>query len=133
MTIRIGIIGGSGLYQNGGADIRPEVEVETPFGKASDCIGRHSRRQARAFLARHHRNHTISPSELNFARISTDSKSWREWILSASAVGSLKEELKRWISFCDQFYDRTRTRISTFFGDGFVAQCQVSRIRFVAC
>ena len=74
------------------------------------------------FLARHNRNHTISPSELNFrANIYGFKKLGVEWILSASAVGSLKEELRPLdIVLPDQFYDRTKTRMSTFFGDGIV-------------
>jgi 5'-methylthioadenosine phosphorylase len=75
------------------------------------------------FLARHNRNHTIMPSELNFrANIYGFKKLGVEWILSASAVGSLKEELRPLdIVLPDQFYDRTKARISTFFGDGIVA------------
>ncbi len=122
--IRIGIIGGSGLYQMEGLTSVQEVEVETPFGKASDLYRTGTLEGRRvAFLARHHRNHTISPSELNFrANIYGFKKLGAEWILSASAVGSLKEELKPLdIVLPDQFYDRTRTRISTFFGDGLVA------------
>jgi 5'-methylthioadenosine phosphorylase len=122
--IRIGIIGGSGLYQMEGLTSIQEVEVETPFGKASDLYWTGTLEGRRvAFLARHHRNHTISPSELNFrANIYGFKKLGVEWILSASAVGSLKEELKPLdIVLPDQFYDRTRTRISTFFGDGLVA------------
>jgi len=122
--IRIGIIGGSGLYQMEGLTSVQEVEVETPFGKASDLYRTGTLEGRRvAFLARHHRNHTISPSELNFrANIYGFKKLGVEWILSASAVGSLKEELKPLdIVLPDQFYDRTRTRISTFFGDGLVA------------
>ena len=122
--IRIGIIGGSGLYQMEGLTSVQEVEVETPFGKASDLYRTGTLEGRRvAFMARHHRNHTISPSELNFrANIYGFKKLGAEWILSASAVGSLKEELKPLdIVLPDQFYDRTRTRISTFFGDGLVA------------
>jgi 5'-methylthioadenosine phosphorylase len=75
-----------------------------------------------AFLARHNRNHTISPSELNFrANIYGFKKLGVEWILSASAVGSLKEEIRPLdIILPDQFYDRTKTRISTFFNEGIV-------------
>src|SRR5881296_4326807 len=121
--VRIGIIGGSGLYQMSGLTNLEEVEVETPFGKPSDAyrIGTLEGQRV-AFLARHNRNHTISPSELNFrANIYGFKKLGVEWILSASAVGSLKEELHPLdIVLPDQFYDRTRTRISTFFGDGIV-------------
>ena len=122
--IRIGIIGGSGLYQMAGLIQMDEVEIETPFGKPSDAyrIGALEGRTV-AFLARHNRNHTILPSELNFrANIYGFKKLGVEWIISASAVGSLKEDLRPLdIVLPDQFYDRTRTRISTFFGEGIVA------------
>jgi 5'-methylthioadenosine phosphorylase len=121
--IRIGIIGGSGLYQMAGLTDVEEIEIETPFGKPSDAyrIGTLEGKRV-AFLARHNRHHTISPSELNFrANIYGFKKLGVEWILSASAVGSLKEELKPLdIVLPDQFYDRTKTRISTFFGEGIV-------------
>src|SRR5437867_6511072 len=121
--IRIGIIGGSGLYQMDDLTQIEEIEVETPFGKPSDYYRSGTLEGKRVvFLARHNRNHTISPSELNFrANIYGFKKLGVEWILSASAVGSLKEELRPLdIVLPDQFYDRTRTRISTFFGDGIV-------------
>ncbi len=121
--IRIGIIGGSGLYQMEGLTGIEEIEIETPFGKPSDAyrIGTLEGNRV-VFLARHNRNHTISPSELNFrANIYGFKKLGVEWILSASAVGSLKEDLRPLdIVLPDQFYDRTKTRISTFFGDGIV-------------
>jgi len=121
--VRIGIIGGCGLYQMEGLTSIDEVEIETPFGKPSDAyrIGTLEGQRV-AFLARHNRNHTISPSELNFrANIYGLKKLGVEWILSASAVGSLKEELRPLdIVLPEQFYDRTKTRISTFFGDGIV-------------
>jgi 5'-methylthioadenosine phosphorylase len=121
--IRIGIIGGSGLYQMAGLTDIEEIEIETPFGKPSDSyrIGTLEGRRV-AFLARHHRSHTILPSELNFrANIYGFKKLGVDWILSASAVGSLKEELRPLdIVLPDQFYDRTKTRVSTFFGNGLV-------------
>src|SRR6478672_9768621 len=121
--IRIGIIGGSGLYQMEGLGQIEEVEIDTPFGKPSDAyrIGTLEGKRV-VFLARHNRHHTISPSELNFrANIYGFKKLGVEWILSASAVGSLKEELQPLdIVLPDQFYDRTKTRISTFFNDGIV-------------
>src|SRR5436189_4634234 len=100
-----------------------EVEVETPFGKPSDAYRTGTLEGRRVvFLARHHRNHKILPSELNFrANIYGFKKLGVDWILSASAVGSLKEELRPLdIVLPDQFYDRTKTRVSTFFGDGIV-------------
>jgi 5'-methylthioadenosine phosphorylase len=121
--IKIGIIGGSGLYQMAGLSEIEEIEIDTPFGKPSDAyrIGVLEGRRV-AFLARHNRNHTIMPSELNFrANIYGFKKLGVEWILSASAVGSLKEDLRPLdIVLPDQFYDRTKTRISTFFGEGIV-------------
>jgi 5'-methylthioadenosine phosphorylase len=121
--IRIGIIGGSGLYQMAGLTEIDEIAVDTPFGSPSDAyrVGTLEGKRV-AFLARHNRNHTISPSELNFrANIYGFKKLGVDWILSASAVGSLKEGLRPLdIVLPDQFYDRTKSRISTFFGDGIV-------------
>ncbi len=121
--VRIGIIGGSGLYQMDGLTDVQELEIPTPFGNPSDTyrIGTLEGQRA-VFLARHNRNHTISPSELNFrANIYGFKELGVEWIISASAVGSLKEEHRPLdIVLPDQFYDRTKTRISTFFGDGVV-------------
>jgi len=121
--VRVGVIGGSGLYRMEGlADVQ-EVEISTPFGNPSDSyrIGTLEGQRV-VFLARHNRNHTIMPSELNFrANIYGFKQLGVEWIISASAVGSLKEEHRPLdIVVPDQFYDRTKTRISTFFGDGIV-------------
>lgn len=122
--VRIGIVGGSGLYQMEGLTDVEEVSLDTPFGPPSDSyrVGTLEGKRV-AFLARHNRNHTILPSELNFrANIHGFKQLGAEWILSASAVGSLKEELHPLdIVVPDQFYDRTKTRISTFFGNGIVA------------
>src|SRR5437763_1076792 len=122
--IKIGIIGGSGLYQMSGLTNIEEVEIEAPFGKPSDAyrIGTLEGKSV-AFLARHNRNHSILTSELNFrANIYGFKKLGVEWILSASAVGSLKEEHRPLdIMLPDQFYHRTKARISTFFGEGIVA------------
>jgi 5'-methylthioadenosine phosphorylase len=120
----IGIIGGSGLYSMPGFEVQEEIGVETPFGKPSDpyMVGTLSGRRV-AFLARHGRGHRISPSELNFrANIYGMKQLGVSRILSLSAVGSLKEEHKP-LEFVipDQFFDRTRGRVSTFFGDGLVA------------
>jgi 5'-methylthioadenosine phosphorylase len=101
-----------------------EHTIDTPFGKPSDSyrVGTLEGQKV-AFLARHNRNHTILPSELNFrANIYGFKKLGVDWILSASAVGSLREDLPPLdIVLPDQFYDRTKTRISTFFGNGIVA------------
>jgi len=122
--IKIGIIGGSGLYSMPGFEAQEEVVVETPFGAPSDnlVVGKLAGRRV-AFLARHGRGHRLSPSELNFrANIYAMKSLGVERIISLSAVGSLKEEHKP-LDFLipDQFVDRTRGRISTFFGEGLVA------------
>jgi 5'-methylthioadenosine phosphorylase len=122
--VRIGIVAGSGLYQMEGLSNVEEATLTTPFGPPSDSyrIGILEGRRV-AFLARHNRHHTILPSELNFrANIHGFKQLGVEWILSASAVGSLKEDLHPLdIVLPDQFYDQTKTRISTFFGNGIVA------------
>ena len=120
----IGIIGGSGLYSMPGLTDIHEVMLETPFGAASDAyvLGTLEGRSV-AFLARHGRGHRFLPSELNFrANIHGLKQLGVERILSVSAVGSLKEEHKP-LEFVipDQFVDRTRHRVDTFFGDGVVA------------
>ncbi len=120
----IGIIGGSGLYQMPGLSDTRERRLETPFGEPSDAyvLGTLEGRTV-AFLARHGRGHRKMPSELNFrANIHGFKQLGCERIISLSAVGSLKEE-HRPLEFIipDQFYDRTRRRVSTFFGEGVVA------------
>ncbi len=122
--IKIGIIGGSGLYKMEALKEIQEVTVETPFGAPSDAIITGTLEGTRvAFLARHNRNHTILPTELNFrANIYAMKSLGVEYIISASAVGSLKAEAKPLdMVIPDQFIDRTRDRISTFFGNGIVA------------
>ena len=124
MKAEIGIIGGSGLYSMPGFEAIEELNTQTPFGSPSDnyVLGTLAGRQV-AFLARHGRGHRISPSELNFRANIYGMKSLGvERIISLSAVGSLKEE-HRPLDFVipDQFFDRTRTRVSTFFGEGLVA------------
>jgi len=120
----IGIIGGSGLYHMPGfSDVR-EVGQQTPFGDPSDAyvLGTLEGRKV-AFLARHARGHKLLPSELNFrANIYAFKQLGVERIISVSAVGSLKEEHKP-LDFVipKQFFDRTRHREDTFFGDGIVA------------
>jgi 5'-methylthioadenosine phosphorylase len=122
--LQIGIIGGSGLYDMAAVTDRTEVTVSTPFGEPSGPYVIGTLRGKRvAFLARHGAGHRLSPSELNFrANIFGMKLLGVEYILSASAVGSLKEEYKPLdIVIPDQFIDRTRGRISTFFGRGLVA------------
>ena len=120
----IGIIGGSGLYAMPGLSKVKEVRLKTPFGAPSDAYvcGLLEGRKV-AFLARHGRGHRILPSELNFrANIHGFKQLGVERIVSVSAVGSLKEEHKP-LDFVipDQFFDRTRQRVDTFFGGGLVA------------
>ena len=124
ISAKIGVIGGSGLYSMPGFSAQQEVKVATPFGDPSDAyiVGELEGKPV-AFLARHGRGHRISPSELNFrANIYGFKQLGVEWIISLSAVGSLKEEHKP-LDFVipDQFVDRTRGRVSTFFGEGLVA------------
>ena len=124
MKPTIGIIGGSGLYAMPGFEAEEEVPVNTPWGSPSDpyVVGRLAGKEV-AFLTRHGKGHRISPSELNFrANIYGFKKLGVERIISLSAVGSLKEE-HRPLDFVipDQFFDRTKARPSTFFGDGLVA------------
>ena len=120
----IGIIGGSGLYSMPGLSQTKEVRLKTPFGAPSDryVIGTLAGRKV-AFLARHGRGHRILPSELNFrANVYGFRQLGVERIVSLSAVGSLKEEHQP-LDFVipDQFFDRTRHRVDTFFGNGIVA------------
>ncbi len=124
MTARIGIIGGSGLYSMPGFEAQREVQLNTPWGAPSEVyvVGRLAGKDV-AFLARHGRGHRISPSELNFrANIFGFKLLGVERIISLSAVGSLKQE-HRPLDFLlpDQFVDRTRGRVGTFFGEGLVA------------
>ena len=124
MTVDIGIIGGSGLYDMKELTDREERQISTPFGDPSGpyVVGTLRGRRV-AFLARHGAGHRILPSELNFrANIYGFKALGVERILSASAVGSLKQEYEPLhILVPDQFFDRTRGRISTFFGRGLVA------------
>ena len=121
--IRVGIIGGSGLYDMAELTDRDERVVSTPFGETSAPLVVATLRGRRvAFLARHGHGHRLTPSELNFrANIFAMKSIGVEWILSASAVGSLREDYKPLdLVIPTQFYDRTRGRVSTFFGDGLV-------------
>jgi 5'-methylthioadenosine phosphorylase len=124
MTIEIGIIGGSGLYDMTELTDREEKIVATPFGEPSAPYVIGTLRGKRvAFLPRHGAGHRLLPSELNFrANIYGFKVLGVKRILSASAVGSLKHEYKPLdILVPDQFFDRTKGRISTFFGRGIVA------------
>ena len=123
-TAMIGIIGGSGLYAVSEIEELKEVSLQTPFGQPSDAymVGRLAGRQV-AFLARHGRGHRISPTEINFrANIYGMKMLGVERIISAGAVGSMKEEIRPMdIVLPDQFIDRTTRRDSTFFDSGIVA------------
>jgi 5'-methylthioadenosine phosphorylase len=120
----IGIIGGSGLYSMNGLTKTRELRVKTPFGEPSDAIVVGALEGKRvAFLARHGRGHRILPSEINFrANVYAMKLLGVERIISVSAVGSLMEDLQPGEFLVpDQFVDRTKNRVSTFFGDGLVA------------
>jgi 5'-methylthioadenosine phosphorylase len=120
----IGVIGGSGIYAMGGLTAAREVRIKTPFGDPSDVIvlGQLEGKRV-AFLARHGRGHRILPSEINFrANVYAMKLLGVERIISVSAVGSLQEDLRPGEFLVpDQFVDRTKLRVSTFFGDGLVA------------
>ncbi|MGH9573383.1 MAG: S-methyl-5'-thioadenosine phosphorylase [Candidatus Acidiferrales bacterium] len=122
--VRVGIIGGSGLYQMDGLSNTREVRIKTPFGDPSDAvvIGMLEGKRV-AFLARHGRGHRFTPSEINYrANICALKMLGVEQVISVSAVGSLNEKYPP-LDFVvpDQFFDRTRLRIATFFGGGIVA------------
>ena len=127
---KVGIIGGSGLYQIDALKDIKEIAVETPFGEPSDSfiIGNLGGTEV-AFLARHKRGHTILPTELNYrANIYAMKKLGVEQLISISAVGSFKKELKPLdIVLPDQFVDKTnQARKTTFFGQGIVAHVSFS-------
>ncbi|MGF1673205.1 MAG: S-methyl-5'-thioadenosine phosphorylase [Rivularia sp. (in: cyanobacteria)] len=121
---QIGVIGGSGLYKMDALKDIEEIEIDTPFGKPSDAliVGKLEDTKV-VFLPRHNRNHTLLPSELPFrANIYAMKQLGVEYIISASAVGSLKKKVKPLdMVLPDQFIDRTKNRIATFFGEGIVA------------
>ena len=126
---RIGVIGGSGLYAMDGLDVSEERVVETPFGDPSDAYVLGELDGAKvAFLARHGRGHRLLPSELNYrANIFGFKLLGVERLVSVSAVGSMKLDYRPTdIVVVDQFYDRTRHRADTFFGDGLVAHVSLA-------
>ncbi len=128
-SVEYGIIGGSGLYQMPGFEASRRVALKTPFGEPSDpyVLGTLGGRRV-AFLARHGEGHRILPSELNFrANIYGFKILGAKAILSASAVGSLKEQYRPGhLLVPDQLVDRTRHRADTFFGGGIVAHVSFS-------
>lgn len=123
----IGIIGGSGLYEMEGLKNVKEVKVKTPFGNPSDAyiVGKLGDVKM-VFLPRHSRGHKLLPSELNYrANIFGMKKLGVEWIISVSAVGSMREDIKPGhIVIPDQFFDRTKGRPNTFFGKGIVGHVE---------
>lgn len=124
MEATIGVIGGSGLYKMEALKDVKEVQIDTPFGTTSDAliVGTLAGTSV-AFLARHGRNHHLTPSEVPFrANIYAMKQLGVKYLISASAVGSLKEEAKPLdMVVPDQFIDRTKNRASSFFGEGIVA------------
>ena len=122
----LGVIGGSGLYAIDGLNDVEEVKVKTPFGDPSDAIvvGRLGETRV-AFLPRHGRGHSVLPTELPAkANIWALKSLGVEWLISVSAVGSLREEVRPLdIVIPDQIIDRTKSRVNTFFGEGVVVHC----------
>ncbi|HJQ84385.1 MAG TPA: S-methyl-5'-thioadenosine phosphorylase, partial [Candidatus Binatia bacterium] len=120
----LGVFGGSGLYELPGLEAVERVALDTPFGRPSDefVIGRLGGTRL-VFLPRHGRGHRLLPTELNFrANVWGMKQLGAGWIVSVSAVGSLREEIAPGhVVVPDQFIDRTRQRASTFFGRGIVA------------
>ena len=129
MHVKIGIIGGSGFYQMDGLTDIETIEVETPFGKPSDklILGNLDERPV-AFLPRHGVGHPLLPSDINVrANIYALKSLGVEWLISVSAVGSLKQEIEpRHFVVPDQLYDHTKNRESTFFGDGIAAHISLA-------
>lgn len=120
---KIGVIGGTGLYQIEGMENIEEVNIDTPFGSPSDSIILGTIEGTRiAFLPRHGRGHRISPTELpSRANIYALKSLGVEWIIAINSAGSFREEIEpHHLVIPDQIIDRTRNRINTFFGDGLV-------------
>jgi 5'-methylthioadenosine phosphorylase len=125
----VGVIGGSGLYEMEGlTDIR-SIKVETPWGSPSDDLMEGKLGDIKmVFLPRHGRGHKIMPSEVNYrANIYAMKKLGVGWIISVSAVGSMREEIAPGdVVIPSQFFDQTKGRVSTFFGDGIVAHVSMA-------
>lgn len=129
MSVKIGVIGGSGFYQMEGLTNIEEIEVDTPFGKPSDLIALGTLEDKRvAFLPRHGKGHQIIPSEVNVrANIYALKTVGVEWVISVNAVGSLKEEIApRDFVIPDQIVDWSKNRIDTFFGEGLVVHISMA-------
>lgn len=123
----VGVIGGSGLYEMEGLEDVKSVKVRTPFGEPSDEYITGTLGDTKLiFLPRHGRGHRILPSEVNYrANIYGMKKLGAEWIISVSAVGSMSEKIRPGhIVIVDQFFDRTKGRESTFFGNGIVGHVE---------
>ena len=123
-AVKIGVMGGSGLYKMEALKDVEELQIDTPFGKPSDALIVGTLEGTRiAFLARHGRSHSLLPSEVPYrANVYAMKSLGVEYLLSASAVGSLKAEAKPLdMVIPDQFIDRTKDRAATFFGEGLVA------------
>ena len=130
MTVGIGIIGGSGFYQMEGLSGVENIEIDTPFGKPSSSLTVGTVEGQRvAFLPRHGDGHLLLPSEINVrANIYALKSVGVKWLISVSAVGSLKEEIEpRHFVIPNQLYDHTKNRTSTFFGEGMVAHVSFAR------
>ncbi len=129
MKAKIGVIGGSGIYNIEGIKLVENVNVNTPFGKPSDNIAICKIDEKNvAFLPRHGKGHRYLPTEVPYkANIWALKKLGVEWIISISAVGSLKEDVKprEWV-IPDQIIDRTKFRDQTFFGNGIVGHIPFS-------
>ena len=125
----IGVIGGSGLYELEGLTDIEFVSVQTPWGKPSDdlVVGRLGETKM-VFLPRHGRGHRIIPSEINYrANIYAFKKIGANFIISVSAVGSMREDIAPGhIVIPSQFFDHTKSRVSTFFGEGLVAHVSMA-------
>ncbi len=123
----VGVIGGSGLYEMEGLKDVKSVKVKTPFGDPSDEYMTGMLGETKmVFLPRHGRGHRFNPSEVNYrANIYGMKKLGAGWVISVSAVGSMKEKIKPGhIVIVDQFFDRTKDRASTFFSNGIVGHVE---------
>ena len=127
--VRLGVIGGSGLYEIEGLSETERIDVRSPFGTPSDSLllGRLAGTEM-VFLPRHGIGHSLLPSEINVrANIYALKSIGVEWIISVSAVGSLKLEIEpRHFVVPDQLYDHTKNRVSTFFGEGLAAHVSLA-------
>ncbi len=129
MHVKIGILGGSGFYQIDGLTEIETIEIETPFGKPSDKFvkGKLDGNLV-VFLPRHAVGHPLLPVDINVrANIYAMKSLGVEWLISVSAVGSLKQDIEpRHFVVPDQLYDHTKSRKSTFFGEGIAAHISLA-------